>query len=556
MNLSPHFSANLNVQLLAASLEAMGVEHIVFSPGSRNGALMMHFNALNSFKTYVLVDERSAAYTALGMAQKLKKPVVICCTSGSAAANYYPAVTEAFYQNIPLIVLTTDRPRKFIDQFNGQTIRQENLFEKHTYHNENLLEGDDDETLTGNFLSLKKSVTKCIEKSGPVHINFPLAEPLYEKVSDLKIHFEKLTLPRTKKPEIRFKDFEKIVTESQKIMFLVGMHDFDAEFNRLVEEISALPNVIFLTENTSNLHAKAIISQIDNALFTMPRERKKDFTPDLLITLGQNIISKKIKNFLRENPPKTHWHVDPYWHPDTFYVLSKKIQAKSVEFLQGFKNLKPEEKSNYRSIWLNLKEEKNNRQAAFLENTSFSDLKVFEKIIQNLPQNIQLHYSNSSVIRYAQLFEHEASIQVFCNRGTSGIDGSTSTAIGHAMLSKRPTTLVTGDLSFFYDSNALWNKYIPSDFRIILINNGGGDIFKIIPGPSETGVLNEFFFTPHQLNPLHLANLYHFKYLEANDLDELQQQLNSLWQGNKPKILAVNTYNQDNSGILKEFMKA
>lgn len=556
MDLSSQFSANLNVQLLAAGLEAMGIQHIVFSPGSRNGALMMHFNALGSFKTYALVDERSAAYTALGMAQNLRKPVVICCTSGSAAANYYPAVTEAFYQNIPLIVLTTDRPRKFIDQFNGQTIRQENLFEKHTYHNENLIESDDNEALTENFLSLKKSVLKCLEKSGPVHINFPIAEPLYEKVSDLKIHFEKITLPAVENPKIPFEKLQKIAEKSQKIMFLVGMHDFNEEFNTLVEEISSLPNVIFLTENTSNLHAQEMINQIDNALFAMPEIEKKDYAPDLLITLGQNIISKKIKNFLRENPPQTHWHVDPYWHPDTFYILNEKIYANSIEFLKGFKKITLQNKSNYRSIWLNLKEEKNKKQIAFLEKAPFCDLKVFEKIIKNIPSSSCLHYSNSSVIRYAQLFEHDSSIEVFCNRGTSGIDGSTSTAVGYAMLSNQQTTLVTGDLSFFYDSNALWNKYIPNNFRIILINNGGGDIFKIIPGPSETGVLDEFFFTPHYLNPYYLAKLYGFKYLEANNLNELQQELKTFWQGATKKILAVNTFNQNNSEILKEFIKA
>lgn len=550
-----YFSANLNVQLIGATLEAMGVENIVFSPGSRNGSLIMHLSAMKAFKTYTLVDERSAAYTAMGMAQKTRKPVVICCTSGSASVNYYPAITEAFYQNIPLIVLTADRPRRYIDQFNGQTIRQENVFEKHTYHNENLLEEETDEALTQNFLSIKKTIIKSIENSGPVHINIPLSEPLYDTVPEKKIHFEKLTVPEKKISDIDFDKLRDIAKHQSKIMFLVGMHDYDDRLNQLINDIAKRENVIFLTENTSNLHHKDIVNKIDNALFLLKESKKESFSPDLLITLGQNIVSKKIKQFLRENPPKHHWHVNPYWHPDTFNVLSEKIKINSWEFLDKFKTFELP-KSDYKSLWLNSSKDKNKRQAEFLRKTPFSDLKVFEKIIKQLPHNIVLHYSNSSVIRYAQLFDHHKSIEVFCNRGTSGIDGATSTAVGSAMCTEKQTVLVTGDLSFFYDSNGLWNKYIPHNFRLIVINNGGGDIFKIIPGPANTGVLEESFFVSHKLSPKHLAMLYGFDYVEVNDLENLEKELNILWEGNNKKILCVNTFREKNSDILKEYIKA
>jgi 2-succinyl-5-enolpyruvyl-6-hydroxy-3-cyclohexene-1-carboxylate synthase len=191
-----------------------------------------------------------------------------------------------------------------------------------------------------------------------------------------------------------------------------------------------------------------------------------------------------------------------------------------------------------------------------LSKIPFTDFKVFEKVITTLPKNSQLQISNSSAIRYAQLIPIDSSIEVYCNRGTSGIDGSTSTAIGAAFANINPTVFITGDVGFFYDSNALWNNYIPKNFKIILINNGGGGIFRILPGHEETPVFNTFFETSHCLTAEHLAKMYGLDYRIANDEVSLSKGLASLYvQNDKACILEIFTPTLDNNAILLQYFK-
>jgi 2-succinyl-5-enolpyruvyl-6-hydroxy-3-cyclohexene-1-carboxylate synthase len=191
-----------------------------------------------------------------------------------------------------------------------------------------------------------------------------------------------------------------------------------------------------------------------------------------------------------------------------------------------------------------------------LSKIPFSDFKFFEKLIPRLPKNSQLQISNSSAIRYAQLIDIDPSIEVYCNRGTSGIDGSTSTAIGAAVANNKLTVFITGDIGFLYDSNALWNNYIPKNFKIILINNGGGGIFRILPGHEETPVFNTFFETSHCHTAEHLAKMYGFEYSIANDEISLDTALTSLFnQNDKPSILEVFTPTLDNDRILLQYFK-
>lgn len=548
------FSKKLNVQLLAETLLAFGIEHIVLSPGSRNGALSTHFTHHPKFKTYSIVDERSAGFVALGMAQQLRKPVVICCTSGSAAANYYPAVTEAFYQNVPLIVLTADRPEHLVDNFDGQTIRQKNLFELHSYHNTQLTEDESTQSLTDNLGLIKKAIKSCLHDFGPVHINMPFSEPLYEFQETIDIAFDKFELTEKQKNEIEFNELAEIWNFNKKKLILVGMQFPDEKLNQLLEILSKDDSTVILTETTSNLHSERFFNKIDQIIYQMNEDELQKLQPDLLITIGQNVISKKIKSFIRTNKPRFHWHLDEYWQPDTYQCLTHKIKMKPVEFLEKFIPQIHQTESNYFEIWNEIRKLQQSKHDYFLHKAEFSDLTVFEELINSYPQKWQIHYGNSSGIRYAQLFDHSFSNQIFCNRGTSGIDGSTSTAIGAMMASKQPTVLISGDISFFYDSNALWNNYIPKDFRIILINNGGGNIFKIIPGPENSGVVESVFETRHHLNAEHLAKMFGFEYENVNNLFELKNSLADFYNiSESPKILEINTSHIENAQILREY---
>lgn len=550
------YSKKLNVQLIAEIFSAFDIQHIVLSPGSRNGALATHFSHHPKFKTYSIVDERSAGFVALGMAQQLRKPVVVCCTSGSALTNYYPAVAEAFYQNIPLIVLSADRPENLIDQFDGQTIRQKHIFESHIYNDLQLSENESISQITENLSLIKNLIYDCLSKSGPVHINMPFSEPLYEFQKTIDIHFEKFEIRKPEKCEINVETFSERWNSAQKKLVLIGLHYPNRRLNELLTKLAGDDSVVVLTETTSNLHSERFFNKIDSVIFSLSDDVLERLKPEILLTIGQNVVSKKVKHFLRDHKPEQHWHLDPYWQPDTFQCLTDKIDSKPVDFLEKFVVGIFEQNSHYYHDWHSIRRKKEELQKSFSENIHFSDFKVFEELIKTIPLNVNLHYSNSSAIRYAQLFDHRADTNVFCNRGTSGIEGSTSTAIGSGMTTDKQTVLVTGDIAFFYDSNGLWNNYIPKNLRIIIINNGGGNIFKIIPGPENSGVLETVFETAHQLNASSLSAMFGFEYDCAEDFESFKTILNDFYNDSeKPRVLEVNTTKIKNEEVMRNYFK-
>ena len=551
------FSSKRSIQLLAYLLKEYGIFNIVISPGSRNAPLSIHFSETDEFNCYSIVDERSAAFVGLGMAKSEKKPVAITCTSGSASANYYPAITEAFYQNVPLLILTADRPTDFVDIFDGQTIRQNAIFAQHSYGDFQLLEDGKENADEENFNLIKKAIELCFEKQGPVHINIPLEEPLYQLVSELP------TFPPIEKT-IQKKQYElpsNLAAEwnlSKRILILVGTRDYSEELEMQLGQLVKNHSVVVLTEATSNIKHPKFFSHIDRYIFNFSEEDFKTYAPDLLVTIGQNVVSKKVKQFLRKAKPKNHWHIHEIWQPDTFFSLTEKIETQPEIFFKKLLNFIKLEPQPYFNLWDVLRDKRDLKHKDYCLKTPFSDFKFFEILSEKLPENINLHFSNSSAIRYAQLFDFQKN-KTFCNRGTSGIDGSTSTAMGFAMKSAQQTVLVTGDLGFFYDINGLWNNYIPPYTRIIIFNNGGGDIFKIIPGPGSTNALEEFILTKHHKNAEYIAKHFGFSYTKVSHEDTLSRVLDNFFkQDVKAKILEVDTSAIENSEILKgyfEFLK-
>lgn len=546
------FSSKRSIQLLAHLLKEYGIYNFVISPGSRNAPLAIHFSEMDEFNCYSIVDERSAGFVGLGMAKSEKKPVAICCTSGSAAANYYPAVTEAFYQNIPLLILTADRPSDYVDIFDGQTIRQKDLFSAHSYGDFQLLEDHKENADDHNFDAIKKAIELCLEKSGPVHLNIPLEEPLYELVS------ETLILPPVEKT-VRQRPYEipsNLAAEwntSKRIMILVGTRNYSEELEMQLSQLVKNHSAVILCEATSNLKNEKFFSHIDRYIYNFTEQDYSNFAPDLLITIGQNVVSKKVKQFLRKAKPKKHWHVDPVWQPDTYFSLTEKIETSAESFFRQLLKFAKLEPQAFYNLWDVLRDKKDLKHNEYLFFTPFSDFKFFELLSYKIPEGVNLHFSNSSAIRYAQLFDFERNT-IYCNRGTSGIEGSTSTAMGFAMRNKKQTVLVTGDLSFFYDINGLWNNYIPPYTRIIIINNGGGDIFKIISGPSSTNALDEFILTKHHKNAELLAKHFGFAYTHVNDEETLDRVLDNFFKPDThPKILEVDTTAVENAEILKNY---
>ncbi len=550
------FSSKRSVQILAHLLKEYEIFDIVISPGSRNAPLSIHFGETDEFNCYSIIDERSAGFVALGMAQSEKKPVAVTCTSGSAAANYYPAVTEAFYSNIPLLILSADRPHDFVDIFDGQTIRQENLFQQHSYGDFQLVEDGKENADDENFEIIKKAIELCIMKQGPVHINIPLEEPLYDLVSELpSYHAVEKTIQ--KKP---FELSSTLAAEwnmSQRILILAGTRAHSPELESQLSQLVKNHSVVVLTEINSNLHNDKFFEHIDRYIYNFTEEDYKNFAPDLLITLGQNVVSKKVKQFLRKAKPKNHWHVDEYWQPDTYFSLTQKIETTPEMFFSKVLNFIKLEPKPYFNLWDVLRDKKDLKHNEYVNRVGFSDFNLFELLSKKIPQNYNIHFSNSSAIRYAQLFDFHNN-NVYCNRGTSGIDGSTSTAMGFSIKSKKPTVLVTGDLGFFYDINGLWNPYIPPFTRIIIFNNGGGNIFKIIPGPrnANENILDEFIATKHNLNAEYLAKHFRFGYVKVEDDNTLDRVLDNFFKPDvQPKILEVMTSEIDNAEILRNYFE-
>ena len=549
-----NFSKNILAQSITDLCFKKNIKNIVISPGSRNAPLTLGFNLNPYFKTYSIVDERAAAFFALGIAQQIKFPVILVCTSGSALLNYYPAISEAYYSNIPLVILSADRPEKLLNIGDGQTINQKNVFNKNIGYSENLNQNDNYFlNLFGlrdnNQEKINKALNFSIEKQSPVHINIPFSEPLYEITNSLSVDSIN-KIPRLNNQNVKkVSSFRNKWQNSIKKIILIGVSSPELLCKKSIDLLAGDSSLLVLTENTSNVYHPSFCNKIDQLIAPLTNNELKEFRPEILITIGGMIISKKIKAILRDNKPNEHWHIGIHDANDTFFCLTKHFKTSPNNIISKLYENFNDNGSDFYNKWDLVISKRKEKHKEYLSNLIYCDFKVFDYVLNSIPSKSMLQVSNSSAIRYTQLFDLDSSINVFCNRGTSGIDGSTSTAVGAASVFKGNTVFITGDLSFFYDSNALWNNFIPTSFRVILINNKGGGIFKILTQDNNTELFKKFFETKHDLYAKDLCNMYGFEYFNSNDEDTLKNVLNDFYnESEKPKLLEViteNDYNQD-----------
>jgi len=562
-------------QSIVALCVAKNIKHVVISPGSRNAPLTIGFTNHPEIEAYSIVDERCAAFFALGIAQQIKLPVAVVCTSGSALLNYYPAISEAFYSDIPLVVISADRPIERIDIGDGQTIRQKNVFENHILYSANLyselvLENEtvDKKLLQKQFESrrhnereINLALNNAIENNGPVHINVPFYEPLYS-VEENKITDPVQILPDLSEREYSKKELNPYVNlwnSAKRKMIIVGVMPPDSVEQQYLDLLAKDPTVIVFTETTSNIHHPEFFTRIDTLIGPIEKsddanEQFEALQPDILLTFGGMIVSKKIKSFLRDYQPKQHWHIDPKKAYNTFFCLNKHFETSVNSFFQKFLPETVSVKSDYAAHWKKINEHRKHRHDIYVNKIPYSDFKAMQSIVPAVPKNYNVQLGNSSTVRYAQLFKWDSSQSIFCNRGTSGIDGSVSTAVGAALVNNEPTLLICGDLSFIYDSNGLWNNYIPINFRIIVINNSGGGIFRILPGNKNTENFDTFFETIHDLNAKALCEMYSFEYVRAQNSDEVNAELDDFFTpSDKPKLLEIMTPRTLNDEVLLEY---
>ena len=546
---------------IAEILAQKGITHAIISPGSRCAPLTIALVRHPKITTRSISDERSAGFIALGLAQTLKEPVVLLCTSGSAALNYGPAIAEAFYRNIPLIVLTADRPTEWIDQLDGQTIRQQNIFGQHVKASYHI---PADHTHPDQIWFINRSVNEAVNianaaTKGPVHLNIALREPLYpgsEIVFDPNSRIIEKSAIQNQLTASAWKVLANEVQWYQTILIVAGQDCLD---RNLIKQLNALQeqyNIVVVGDIISNVSSvKNVIKHHDVFISKQGLARLK---PDLLLTIGLSLISKGLKQFIRNNKPKAHWHIqNANSIADTFQTLTRHIATDPMYFLENIKLLEIQKAASQKNFWdAWQKEEVTAKKSlhSFFETQVFGEFETVKEVIDCLNDDTILHLSNSMTVRYANIIGTNKTMEVMANRGTSGIDGSTSTAIGASLANDKMHILLTGDMAFFYDRNALWNKYLKPNLKIVVLNNHAGGIFRIIDGPKNQPELEEYFETSQSLNAKHTAEDHQMAYFKATTREEFHNLLPVfLAEAGKPALFEIMTDSKTNAAIFEEY---
>ena len=521
---------------------AFGVTHAIISPGSRSAPLVLAFTAHEKIKCISITDERSAGYYAIGMAQQLNEPVVIVCTSGTAVANYAPALAEAFYLKLPVIAITADRPPEWIDQNDGQTIRQRGLFSnivKGSYETPVETQNPADLRLFQRMVSEAMNLA-LDRRNGPVHINVPLREPLYEALPAVKgpsnaILKKELHGMSTAYDDINTTDMKLHLFK--KILIVCGMANPDEQFALHLRELSRTGRAIVIAENLTNAGGDFMVETPDSFIASLSENEKKELQPQLLITVGGPVVSKKLKKYLRVYQPDEHWHANSGVELiDTYQCLSRVFDLPAAEFLRLVRKCIGLDDTSYSALAKPVLNRLTQLHKSFMTAVPWSDMAVYHELFKTFPEDSVLHLANSTPVRYSQLFPSREKICYYSNRGTSGIDGCISTAAGAAMVNNNLQIALVGDLAFIYDTNGLWNNHLPKNLRIIVIDNGGGNIFRLIETSPIIEPLRNFFETPHKVKIRKLCEAFSLNYVHISGLDGLREKMKSFF---KPKSSAA-----------------
>lgn len=554
------FANKRNVLELVALLKAHNIKHVVVSPGSRNAPLIHNFSVDSFFVLHSVVDERSAGFIALGIAHKEQHPVAVCCTSGTALLNIAPAVAEAFYSQVPLIVISADRAPEWIGQMDGQTIVQPNALSSVTRMSVNVPEVKDEQDLWHANRIINEALNSCYrsQSHAPVHINIPISEPLMvltqPKLPAVRVIHQwtnngTYTLPKPLREEWQ---------QSPKRIIVVGQ--LPPTLVEIEEKLSALKektNTVILCEHTANIRGTHLISNFDTVIATTSTQQRETLVPHLVITIGGHITSKRLKKLFRQHQPTSHWHVTPLGSPlaDLFQCLTHHVEAPLIPFLEELINI-PTSSTVDNLSFAHLWQEKSNLiEEPCLSLLPFSDIVAMGTVIKRLPQNCILHLGNSSVIRNAQFFTLPHHIPTYSCRGVNGIEGSLPTAIGYASVDHRLSFLLIGDISFFYSLGALWQMNRVANLRIILFNNGGGAIFRSITGTSQSGALPMYIEAQHSDTAKTWIEAAKMDYISTHTVEELSKAMDSLTQNNpRPIVLEVFTSIEESQMAIQNYI--
>ncbi|QIX60501.1 2-succinyl-5-enolpyruvyl-6-hydroxy-3-cyclohexene-1-carboxylic-acid synthase [Hymenobacter sp. BT18] len=603
-----------------------GITDVVLSPGSRCAPLTIAFARHPEIKVRTVPDERAAAFIGLGLAQAQKRAVALVCTSGTAGLNYAPAVAEAYFQQIPLVVFTADRPPEWIDQLDGQTIRQADLYGAHAKGSFQFPADTSHPDALWHSARLVSEAIGLAEQfpAGPVQVNVPLREPFYPKPGE-ELQFTAVKVAREvpgrpQLPEPVRRELQNALRSTTRVLVVAGQHPADTDLLLALRRFAAVWQVPVVGDVIANLHLPAApdydqrlrpLGRHDVFLAVPEPGLKEALKPELLITFGQSLISKALKLYLRNAKPAQHWHIQPSGAvADTFQSLTKVLRVEPVDFFTAMMAEEPaptaptagvpgmlvappdatrvapalhpvgparltwpapggqlteaeaQTKAAYLKPWLAAENWASRFLPDFLAqpNPPFNEFLAIYQALQGLPDGTALHLANSMAVRYANILGLPAgrTVEVFANRGTSGIDGCTSTAVGAALAQPhRPVVLLTGDVAFFYDRNAFWHNYPVPNLRVILLNNHAGGIFRLIDGPRQQPELEEFFETRQPLTAANTARDFNLRYLTAGTFTKLESVLPVFFAPEHgATLLEITTDSKTNAAFFEQYRAA
>lgn len=548
----------------ALALAAFGVESVVTSPGSRNAPLLMAVSRHGGLRTLSVVDERSAAFIALGIAEISQRPVALICTSGTALLNYAPAVCEAYHKHLPLIVISADRPEEWIDQADSQTMRQPGALSNFVKLSVDMKAEPADEDQKWLYTRRLNEALECALSGcpGPVHINIRISEPLTAQAEYHNEQFHRIAVvtPPEKVSTTTARALANGVTH-KNILIVAGFGAPDAALNKAISTLGRQPNVVVLAESLSNLHSDDVLQVSDSMFSGISTEKAAGFVPDLLISFGGAIVSAPLKRFLRQADISEHWHVGTERNLiDTFRHLSTAIQISPSAFFPrfagalNFLNKNITGISPFKKDWVELASQRCDALRQKLQAAPWNMATAIGQVIAAVPHSgMNLQLSNGLAVRVASMSCMDKFHRVDCNRGVSGIDGSTSTAVGASLAyNGGDTLLITGDMSFQYDLGALASNYLTSKLRIVLLNNGGGGIFKYIRTTRSLPEVDSLFRCHLNMDARAIANAFGLKYYHADSYASLQDTVSAFFAAPGPAILEIATDAGTDAAVLNE----
>ena len=546
------YSNKENVNILTSLLVAHGVSYAVVCPGSRNAPIVHNLVTCPDIDCFSVTDERSAGFYALGMAQATLSPVAVCVTSGTALLNLLPAVAEAYYQHVPLVVISADRPPQWIDQLDGQTLPQQDALGRFVRKAVSLPEPhNEEEHWFCNRLVNEALLAARQRGDGPVHINVPLTEPLYEFTVDSLPDERRITYAAPCVDKRLMTACAGMFWKASRPMVVVGQSSKEKLIADDFAEISGFAVVLneALSIGCGACHFDELLCQ---------EQLPDDLVPDFLLYVGDTLVSRRMKQFLRKLPKDVPvWAIseDGAVH-DTFKSLCGVIEGHPADAIASLGDLAPMKRrrgtSPFFDRWDELLAETDEKIEDFTPGYSqMAAVKCLEEMLDDDDEFVT-HYANSMSVRLANIY---ACHYVFCNRGVNGIEGSLSTAAGFSLETDQTVYCVLGDLSFFYDSNALWNEELRGNLRILLLNNGGGGIFEKFEGLQGSPARERFVMAKHHASAEGICQSYQVAYRAAHNMDELEEGIYWLQQDQdeRPMLLEVFTDSANDAKILKSY---